>query len=452
MAILPDIGAAEFQPGAPIDNPFFPLELGSIRSYEGHRVDPDTGDVEAERNDLFATFEKHEVFGVETTVIRDTVYANGALAEETLDWYAQDTAGNLWYFGEIVINFEYDDAGNFIGTNNDGAWEAGVDEARPGHAMPAEPGFGPAFYLEHALGVAEDKSIVVGLDETVTIGNGSFEGVLKTLDSSVLNPDGAEFKFYAPGVGEIAEQELNRDGTVDITTELQGHRQVGSDVLPSGLSQPDLKEFQGDGSTQFVTYLGGHAGSDSAIGAYQIEVETGRLEEGRILFSSTEDLEPGASVELDVDESKALGLFIVAKPDELGLDLSKFENGGLFFDNMLTGERATVEDGLATLVADGEGNALPIQALHALGGEDSANFLNPAAGAQAVELETGAVADTATGGEVTVLGFEELLTTDPDFDGDYDDVLVAVSEAPLSDDMMSLPGELGTAEVADSIS
>jgi hypothetical protein len=430
MAILPDIGAAEFQPGAPIDNPFFPLELGSIRSYAGSRVDPDTGEVETERNDLFATFEKHEVFGVETTVIRDTVYANGVLAEETLDWYAQDTAGNLWYFGEIVINFEYDDAGNFIGTNNDGAWEAGVDGARPGHAMPAEPGFGPAFYLEHALGVAEDESIVVGLDEAVTIDKGSFEGVLKVLDSSALHPDGAEFKFYAPGVGEIAEQALNRDGTTDITTELQGQQQAGGGALPGDLSQPALEQFQGDGSTQFVTYLGGDTGSDSAIGAYQIDVETGALDEGRILFSSTADLEPGASIELQVDASKALGLFIVANPGELGLDLSKFENGGLFFDNMLTGERATIGDGLATLVADGEGNALPIQAFHALGGQDSANFLNPAAGAHAVDLGQPTNDQTAE-----VLGFEDTRVTDPTWDGDFNDVLVGVGSAPLTPEL-----------------
>jgi hypothetical protein len=97
MAILPVLGAAGFQPGAPFDNPFFPLERGSIRSYEGRQVDPGTGEVGTERNDLFATFESHQVFGVDTTVIRDTVYANGALAEETLDWYAQDAAGNLWY-------------------------------------------------------------------------------------------------------------------------------------------------------------------------------------------------------------------------------------------------------------------------------------------------------------------------------------------------------------------
>jgi hypothetical protein len=425
MAILPDVGAAEFQPGAAIDNPFFPLERGSIRSYEGRRVDPDTGEVETERNDLFATFENHEVFGVDTTVIRDTVYQNGALAEETLDWYAQDTAGNLWYFGEIVVNFEYDDAGNFIGTNNDGAWEAGVDDARPGLAMPAEPGFGPAFYLEHALGVAEDESMVVGLDETVTINNRQFDGVLKVMDSSALHPDGAEFKFYAPGVGEIAEQALNRDGTTDITTELQGHRQAGESPLPGDLGQPEPEQFQGDGSTQFLTYLGGEADLESAIGAYRIDLATGTLGEGRILFSSTEGLEPGQSLDLQVGSGEALGLFVVANPSESGLDLSEFENGGLFFQNLLTGEDATIEDGLAPVATDPHGNILPLQAFHALGGQDSANFLNPAAGAHAVDLRLPAI-------DGTVVGFEDLRVTDPAWDGDFNDVLVGVGSAPLA--------------------
>src|SRR5262245_33495587 len=99
MAILPDIGAAEFEPGAPIDNPFFPLELGSILSYEGSRVDPDTGEVETERNDLFATFETKEIAGVTATVVRDTQYANGLLVEDTVDWYAQDSEGTVWYLG-----------------------------------------------------------------------------------------------------------------------------------------------------------------------------------------------------------------------------------------------------------------------------------------------------------------------------------------------------------------
>ena len=33
-------------------------------------------------------------------VFRDLVTSNSALVESTVDWYAQDRQGNVWYFGE----------------------------------------------------------------------------------------------------------------------------------------------------------------------------------------------------------------------------------------------------------------------------------------------------------------------------------------------------------------
>ena len=83
---------------------------------------------------------------------------------------------------------------------------------------------------------------------------------------------------------------------------------------------------------------------------------------------------------------------------------------------------------------------------------DGLNFLNPAAGVQAVELEPDAAEHTG-GGKVTVLGFEDVFTTNPEFDGDYDDAIVAVSEAPLgADPVTSLLGELDAAAAgADSV-
>jgi hypothetical protein len=95
--------------------------------------------------------------------------------------------------------------------------------------MPAEPGFGPAYYREFARGLAEDESLPVGLDETLIIDLGQFENVLKVVDSSVLHPDGFEFKYYAPELGEIREEDLNRDGTVDFVTDLRGIRKLAID-------------------------------------------------------------------------------------------------------------------------------------------------------------------------------------------------------------------------------
>ena len=113
-------------------------------SYQGSETDPDTGEVTTERNDLFTTGASFEVRGVQTTVVRDTVYEDDLILEDTFDWYAQDDAGNVWYFGEIVVNYEYDDEGNFVGINDEGAWSsddpatrrAGTPRRCPGSARP----------------------------------------------------------------------------------------------------------------------------------------------------------------------------------------------------------------------------------------------------------------------------------------------------------------------------
>ena len=72
--------------------------------------------------------------GIEARVIRDTVTENGVPVEITDDWYAQDAAGNIWYLGEYVTNYK-----NGKVVDHGGSFEAGVDGAQPGIAMPAEP-------------------------------------------------------------------------------------------------------------------------------------------------------------------------------------------------------------------------------------------------------------------------------------------------------------------------
>ena len=453
MAVLPDFRAARFEAGAPIDNPFFPLEPGTVFSSGGTQIDDETGEAVVERNNLFVTFETQEIAGVTTKVVRHTEYADGVLVEDTIDRYAQDTEGNVWYFGEVTFSFEYDDQSNFVESSTEGSWEAGVGGAQPGHIMPADPRFGAGYFQEFAPGVAEDEAIVVGVDQEVTIGLGEFDGVLKTLDTTALEPDLAEFKYYAPGVGQVLEEELGDEGEVEFASELLSVRTVGDDdaqddtalsdlveqspLDANNLEEPEAEDFIGADSELQVTFLGG-TGLNNAIGAYTFDAGTGEIGEGRILFAATDELGAGTTASVEVAKGEGLGLFLVPGGADLGVDLSEFEDGGLFFTDFLSGEAATLGDGLAPLVTDAEGlegEVLPITALHALDDDpaDGFNFLNPAAGVHAVELETDAVADTATGGEVTVLGFEELLTTDPGFDGDYDDVLVAVTGAPLAE-------------------
>jgi hypothetical protein len=107
--ILPDFSAATFVPGAPVDNPYFPLIDSKTRVFVGQKEED--GDIVTERFELTNLGPGPTILGVQTTTRRDRAFEDGLLVEETFDYYAQDTAGNVWYFGEDVTNFIYDDEG-----------------------------------------------------------------------------------------------------------------------------------------------------------------------------------------------------------------------------------------------------------------------------------------------------------------------------------------------------
>jgi len=118
----PAIDPADFV--AVIDNPYWPLTPGAKFEFEGG----------GEQIKVEVTSERRMVMGVSTVVVIDKVFADGKLIEDTSDWYAQDRAGNVWYFGEATLSFEDVPAGDPAGS-----WEAGVDGAQPGIVMLADP-------------------------------------------------------------------------------------------------------------------------------------------------------------------------------------------------------------------------------------------------------------------------------------------------------------------------
>ncbi len=147
--------------------------------------------------------------GVEARVVRDTVTENGQPVEITDDWYAQDSDGNIWYLGEYVTNYE-----NGKVVDHAGSFEAGVDGAQAGIAMPADPGPGMTYRQEYYKGVAEDKAAVITVgEEQVDVPFGYFKkGVLMTRDLVPLEPKVQELKFYAPGVGPLLSMHTDGPG------------------------------------------------------------------------------------------------------------------------------------------------------------------------------------------------------------------------------------------------
>lgn len=176
-----------------VTNPYFPLEPGTIYTYRGETEGVPTRDV------ITVTYDTKVILGVTTIVVHDQAYENGVLVEDTYDWYAQDTAGNVWYFGEDTK--ELDANGNVIST--EGSWEAGVNGAEPGIIMEADPKKGDKYQQEFASGVAEDMAQVIGFEDSVCVRYGCFNNVLVTKEWTPLEKGVAENKYYAPGVGFI---------------------------------------------------------------------------------------------------------------------------------------------------------------------------------------------------------------------------------------------------------
>ncbi|HZB07885.1 MAG TPA: hypothetical protein VE525_02105 [Rubrobacter sp.] len=189
-----------------IDNPYWPMSPGTKWVYSETDTKGTNQKVVVEVTDQT----KMIANGIEARVVRDTVTENGAPVEITDDCYAQDKAGNIWYLGEHVTNYKN---GKVVG--HGGSFEAGVDGAQPGIAMPADPDPGLSYRQEYYKGEAEDKAAVITIgEEQVQVPLGYFDkGVLMTRDLVPTEPKVQELKFYAPNVGPLLSVHTDGDGS-----------------------------------------------------------------------------------------------------------------------------------------------------------------------------------------------------------------------------------------------
>jgi hypothetical protein len=141
------------------------------------------------------------ILGIRCTIVRDTVSEHGHAVERTFDWYAQDSAGNVWYMGENSLELRH---GHFVRASD--SWKSGVNGAKPGIIMPGHPRAGEAYRQEYyPPGEALDEARVVGIQASVTVPYGTFERPLVTLERRPLEPQ-TEKKYYFRGLGEVKEK------------------------------------------------------------------------------------------------------------------------------------------------------------------------------------------------------------------------------------------------------
>lgn len=199
----PVINPANFVAG--VTHPFFPLKPGTTFVYEGETHNG------FEHVEFAVTSNTKIILGVTCIEVHDRVWVDGELAEDTLDWFAQDKAGNVWYFGENTHEL----AGGLI-TTIDGSFVAGENGAKPGLIMKAQPALGDFYRQEFDLGNAEDFAEVISLTEFVRVPVGSFARCLKTQETTPLEPSLREQKFYAPGIGNVLTIDLNTGDRVEL--------------------------------------------------------------------------------------------------------------------------------------------------------------------------------------------------------------------------------------------
>lgn len=178
-----------------VDNPYLPYPVGRILIYE--KMTPEG----LERVEVTVLADTIEVDEVECIIVNDVEMLDGEVVEDTVDWFAQDDDGNVWYFGEIAMNYE-----DGLLRDLDGSWMTGEDDAKPGILMLAAPAIGDMYRQEYFLNEAEDVARVVSLNETVVVPAGTFTNCIMTEEWNPLEPDDSlEYKYHADGVGMVLE-------------------------------------------------------------------------------------------------------------------------------------------------------------------------------------------------------------------------------------------------------
>lgn len=191
------LAGVKFSHPREITHPFLPLSSLKQDVIEGTEDGKKTRIERTAKPDVRKSF-KIGGQDVEAFVVEDREFADGQLEEVTLDYFAQDDNGTVYYLGEDVDEYK---AGKVVG--HEGAWAVGKDTPVPGVLLPASPKVGDRFRSEDVSEQIGEMDEVVSVSETVTVPAGTFANCLKVKEKLA---DGAtEYKYYAKGVGVVRE-------------------------------------------------------------------------------------------------------------------------------------------------------------------------------------------------------------------------------------------------------
>jgi hypothetical protein len=176
------------------------MRPGTRFVYDGTAVEDD-GKTVPRRLVVTITDLVKTIGGVRTLVSYDLDYTEGELSEAELAFYAQDDDGNIWLIGEYPEEY---DGKKFVKAP---AWLHGIQDARAGIAMKADPKVGTPSYSQ-GYGPAvnwTDRAQVHAVGQEVLAGAKRYTGVLVIRETSLEEEaaDAFQLKYYAAGIGNI---------------------------------------------------------------------------------------------------------------------------------------------------------------------------------------------------------------------------------------------------------
>ena len=188
----PNIDPLEFT--SVVDNPYFPLIIGNTNAYEGDTLD---GIVRIEDTTLNET---RQILGVDCAVVECIEYLDDVVTRQTRRYYAQHTDGTVWYFGQQTFAIEDD-----VIVDMDGSWIAESKGAKPGIVMLAAADIGLVYRQSFLPNVAEDvaKFQATGVSVTVPYNSQTYLDCWQIRNTTPLDPDALEQRFFAQGVGLV---------------------------------------------------------------------------------------------------------------------------------------------------------------------------------------------------------------------------------------------------------
>ncbi len=177
-------------------NPWLPLLPGTQWVRQGAT---DVGHRRVPHRVVSTVTDVHRVVdGVRTVLVLDRGIDSGQIAHESIDYFAQDRRGNVWNVGSYAEAYE---AGRFVSVRD--SWLAGVKGAKPGILMPDRPTTRtPPWLISQPPGADPDAAQVVQTGRRRCVAFKCYSHVLVVREGKASALDN-EFKYYAPGVGQI---------------------------------------------------------------------------------------------------------------------------------------------------------------------------------------------------------------------------------------------------------